>query len=72
MRPLTLVGIILLALGAFIVFRGLNYSSDRSVLKVGELEASVEERRSVPVWAGGLAAAAGLVLVVAGARRRRG
>ncbi|MBA3555043.1 MAG: hypothetical protein H0W29_09840 [Gemmatimonadales bacterium] len=72
MRPMVVVGIILLALGGFIVFRGLSYSSDRSVLKVGDLEASVEERRSVPVWAGGLAAAAGLVLIAAGARRRGG
>ncbi|MBA2458583.1 MAG: hypothetical protein H0V43_06455 [Gemmatimonadales bacterium] len=69
---MVVVGIILLALGGFIVFRGLSYSSDRSVLKVGDLEASVEERRSVPVWAGGLAAAAGLVLIAAGARRRGG
>ncbi len=72
MRPMVVVGIILLALGGFIVFRGLSYSSDRSVLEVGDLEASVEERRPVPVWAGGLAAAAGLVLIAAGVRRRSG
>jgi hypothetical protein len=72
MRPATLVGIVLLALGAFILFRGLSYSSNRSVIRVGEFEASVEERRSVPLWAGGLAAVAGLVLIVAGARRRGG
>lgn len=70
MRPATLAGILLLAVGGFIVFRGLSYTSDRSVFRVGEFEASLEERRAVPAWVGGVAAAAGLVLLVAGSRRR--
>ncbi len=69
MRPTTIAGILLLALGAFILFRGLSYTSNRSVLKVGEFQASVEERRSVPAWAGGLIAVAGIGLLVAGRRR---
>lgn len=70
MRPATIAGLLLLAVGGFILVRGLNYTADRSVIKVGEFEASLEERRAVPAWAGGLAAAAGLVLLVAGSRRR--
>lgn len=70
MRPATIGGLVLLAIGAFILFQGLNYTADRSVFKVGEFEASMEERRSIPAWVGGLAAAAGLVLLVAGVRRR--
>jgi hypothetical protein len=69
MRPTTIAGILLLALGAFILFRGLSYTSNRSVLKVGEFQASVEERRTVPAWAGGLIAVAGIGLLVAGRRR---
>jgi hypothetical protein len=69
MRPTTIAGILLLALGAFILFRGLSYTSNRSVLKVGEFQASVEERRTVPDWAGGLIAVAGIGLLVAGRRR---
>jgi hypothetical protein len=65
-----LAGLVLLAVGAFILFRGLSYNSDRSVIKIGEFEASVQEKQSVPAWAGGLAAVAGLVLIVAGSRRR--
>ena len=70
MRPLSLVGILLLALGAFIVFRGASYKSKDEVLKVGDLKASVEQKHAVPTWAGGVAIVAGLVLLAAGMRRR--
>ena len=69
MRPATLLGLLLLAVGGFIAFRGFSYSSNRSVLKVGEFEATLEERQTVPAWAGGLVAVAGLVLVAAGMRK---
>jgi len=70
MKPLLFVGLILIAAGGYVVFRGLNYTSQRSVLKLGEFEASLEEKRAVPAWAGAIAIAGGLALVVAGARRR--
>jgi hypothetical protein len=70
MRPLALVGILLLALGAFILFRGVSYKSRDEVLRVGDLKASVEERHAVPTWAGGAAIVAGIVLLAAGMKRR--
>jgi hypothetical protein len=70
MRPLSLVGILLLVVGAFIVFRGLTYKSRDEVLKVGDLKASVEEKRAVPTWVGGLAIVAGVVMLAAGMKRR--
>jgi len=70
MKLLTLVGIVLIALGGFILVRGLSYSSDRSVLKVGEFQATLEEKRAVPAWAGALAIIGGIVLVIAGSRRQ--
>ncbi len=70
MRPLSLIGIVLLALGAFIIFRGASYKSRDEVLKVGDLKASVEEKHAVPTWAGGAAIVAGVVLLAAGMRRR--
>ena len=45
MRPLTLVGILLLALGAFILFQGMSYKSKDEVLRVGDLKASVTEKQ---------------------------
>lgn len=70
MRPLSLLGLVLLVLGAFIVVRGLTYSSREEVLRVGDMKASVESKRAVPTWAGGVAIVAGIALVVAGMRRR--
>ncbi|HKG33931.1 MAG TPA: hypothetical protein VKB22_09380 [Gemmatimonadales bacterium] len=70
MRPLSLIGIILLALGAFIIFRGASYKSKDEVLRVGDLKASVEEKHAVPTWVGGAAIVAGVVLLAAGMRRR--
>jgi hypothetical protein len=70
MRPLSLVGILLLVVGAFIVFRGLTYKSKDEVLNVGGIKASVEEKRAVPTWVGGVALVAGIVLLAGGMRRR--
>jgi uncharacterized membrane protein len=70
MRPLALVGILLLILGAFVLFRGVSYKSKDEVLRVGDLKASVEERHAVPTWAGGVAIVAGIALIAAGMKRR--
>lgn len=70
MRPLSLVGILLLVVGAFIVFRGMTYKSRNEVLRVGDLKASVEEKRAVPTWVGGVAIVAGIALLAAGMKRR--
>jgi drug/metabolite transporter (DMT)-like permease len=72
MKPQMIAGIVLVGLGVFIVLRGLNYGSQRSVMRVGDFQASVETRRAIPTWVGGVAIVGGLLLVGAGVRRRRG
>ena len=69
MRGLLLVlGAVLLLGGGWVVGRGLTVTTNREVLDVGPIEASVEEKRSVPTWLGGLAAVAGLAMIIAGVR----
>jgi hypothetical protein len=70
MKSSAIVGILLIIAGAFVLIRGLSYTSQRSVLKVGDLKASVEEKHAIPAWVGGLAIVGGLALVLAGTRRR--
>jgi hypothetical protein len=70
MRPQALIGIVLIIIGTVVVFRGMSYKSRDEVLRVGGVEATVEEKRAVPTWAGGVAIAAGIVLLVGGMKRR--
>jgi len=71
MKPQLIAGILLAVVGAFILLRGLNYGSQRSVIRVGEFQTSVEERRAIPPWVGVVAIVGGLLLVGAGAKRGR-
>lgn len=70
MRVLPVVAAILIAVGAWMVFRPPSYSSEQSVFKVGDLEARVEQQRPVPQWVGGIALGAGVVLLAFGLRKR--
>jgi uncharacterized cupredoxin-like copper-binding protein len=71
MRPQLIAGILLAVLGAFIVFRGMSYGSEHSVIQVGDVRASMDARRSVPTWVGAVAIVGGVLLIGAGVRRRQ-
>lgn len=70
MRYLTISGVVLIAAGLFVILRPPSYSSEQSVLKLGDLEAKVQQQRTVPGWAGGALLGAGCVLLVLGVRKR--
>lgn len=70
MRVLQVLGVILIAAGLFVLIKGASYSSEKSVFKIGDVEAKVAQEHSIPPWAGGAAVAAGVVLLVAGVRKK--
>jgi hypothetical protein len=70
MRVLQILGVLLIAGGLFVLVKSPSYSSDKSVFKIGNVEAKVAQEHSVPAWAGGAALAAGVVLIAVGARKR--
>ena len=70
MRFLQIAGAILIAAGLFIIIRQPSYSREESVLKLGALEAKVQQTHPVPGWIGGTALGAGLVIVVLGRKKR--
>lgn len=72
MKAGVIVGVILIAIGIYVVAGQASFKSDREVLKIGGLEASVQESRVVPPWTGAVAIAVGGVLVFAGMRAGKG
>jgi hypothetical protein len=70
MRPLGLVGIALAVIGIVVVVRGLSVTTNREVLRVGDMQVTAAETRSVPMWAGATLIAVGAILVGASVRRK--
>ena len=62
-------GLLFLLIGAFVLLRGASVTTQRDVLEVGEVKITADEQRAIPPWAGGIAIAAGVALLVAGGRK---
>jgi uncharacterized membrane protein len=72
MKPATMVGILLIVLGALaLAYQGFNYTKQEKVLDIGPIHATAEEQKhvSIPPILGGLALVGGIVLVIAGSRK---
>jgi drug/metabolite transporter (DMT)-like permease len=63
MRTSLIAGLVLIAAGIFLIVRPPHYSSQQSVVKLGQFEANVREERSLPGWVGGIVLGAGVVLL---------
>ncbi len=70
MRILQIIGALLIAGGLFVLIKSPTYSSEQSVLKIGDIEAKMQREQVVPPWIGGAALGAGVVLVAVGLRRK--
>ena len=69
MRIRLISGAILIALGLLLIIRPPSYSREESVLKLGDLEARVQQQHTVPSWVGGALLGAGCVLVIVGLKK---
>ena len=69
MRILQILGAILIAGGLFVLIKAPSYSSEKSVFKIGDVEAKVAQEHAISPWVGGAALAAGVVLIVVSARK---
>jgi hypothetical protein len=68
-----ILGIILIVLGVIaLAYGGISYTKEEKVLDIGPLEATRKTRETIPLppLLGGLALAGGIVLVIAGSRKR--
>ena len=68
-----IVGILLIVLGVVaLAYGGISYTKREKVLDLGPIEATTERRETIPLppVLGGLALAGGIVLLIAGSKRR--
>ena len=73
MTPLRILGAVLIVAGALgLAFGGFSYTKETHKAEIGPLKLSVAEKEqvNVPAWAGLGAVLVGLVLVVAGGKRK--
>lgn len=73
MNPIRLVAIALVVAGILgLVYGGFSYTKDTTVVKLGPLEISAKEKRTVnvPIWAGIGAIVSGGLLLALGGRKR--
>ena len=73
MKVLTIIGVVLIVLGIVaLVYKGIPTKSERDVVRVGPMETTIETKKviEVPPVVAGLAIAGGVVLVVAGLRKK--
>lgn len=70
MRIPTIIGVLLVAAGAYLFFRGGVVKTDEEVLKVGDLKVTAQESHPVEPWIAGAAVIGGVLLVATGSRRK--
>jgi hypothetical protein len=66
-----ILGVVLVLGGAYVLVAGGAFTSRETVLDVGPLSVSAEERHPIPAWLAGLAVAVGAVLLIGGITRAR-
>ncbi len=73
MNPTKLIGIILIIVGVLgLAYGGFSYTQDRTAVKVGPVELTVQENKSIniPLWAGIGTLVVGVVLLGIGGKTR--
>ena len=67
-----ITGIILIVAGILmLIFRGFSFTQEKKVVDIGPLEINKKEKKNVgwPLYAGGIAIVAGIVVLVAGKKK---
>lgn len=66
-----ILGLLFIGFGTWVVSGHAVYTTKRDVLSVGNVKASIAEEQALPPWTGYSSIAAGVVLLLAAAGRRR-
>lgn len=66
------LGVLLIVAGVImLIFRGFNFTQEKKIIDIGPVEVNKQEQKTVawPIWAGGIAIAAGAVVLLAGNKK---
>jgi uncharacterized membrane protein HdeD (DUF308 family) len=72
MRPITVVGVLLIVVGLVaLVYQGITYTSRETVIDIGPLHATADRQKTLPLppVLGIAAVASGVVLLIAGVHK---
>ena len=72
MNTLKIVGITLIVLGVVaLIFQGITYTTQKKVIDLGPIQATAEEKKTIPLppVLGGIALVGGIVLLVAAGKK---
>lgn len=65
MKAMLITGILLVVFGIVsLTYQGITYTTDRKIIDVGPIKATTKEEKKLPPVLGGLALAAGVVLIL--------
>jgi len=73
MRPLAMLGIVLIVLGAVaLAYQGITYTTSEKVVDLGPLKVEAKKEKTIPLppVLGGVAIVVGVVLLIASSRGR--
>jgi len=71
--PMRIIGIVLIVIGLIsLALGGISYTTKEKVVDLGPIEATAERHKTIPLppLLGGLALAGGVVLLIAGSKKR--
>jgi len=72
MKPLMIVGILLIVVGVIgLAYGGISYTKEKTVVDIGPITATADTRETIPVppILGGIALVGGIVLLAAGGKK---
>lgn len=71
MRPMILFGIVLVALGGFLLIQGGTFTTKEKVIDIGAVEVTADDDHPIPRWAGWVVLAVGAAAIAGGASAKR-
>ena len=73
MKPIMLIGIVLIVLGVVaLAYQGITYTRREKIINIGPIHATADTKKTIPLSPilGGVALAGGIVLVIIGAKNK--